>query len=267
MTNEHIIEIHDKIIEGLQDFFKTNGFSKAILGLSGGIDSAVTAALAAEVLGGENVWGISLPSQFSSDHSIKDAEDLSKNLRCRFDIISIKSGYDAIYQLVEKQFSGLPFDVAEENIQARVRAVVLMALSNKFGYILLNTSNKSEASVGYGTLYGDLCGGISVIGDIYKTEVFALARYINRNGEIIPENTITKPPSAELRPNQKDSDSLPDYDILDQILFQFREKGKTFEQLIQDGFDKDVVKKILNLFAKSEFKRKQSPPVIPISRH
>lgn len=265
VSDQKIALIYNKLVSGVQGFFKTNGLTKAILGLSGGIDSAVTAVIAAEAIGSENVWGIALPSQYSTDHSIKDAVDLSKNLQCQFDIIPIKSGYDAIYQLVAKQFEGLPFGLAEENIQARVRAVVLMALSNKFGHILLNTSNKSEASVGYGTLYGDLCGGISVLGDVYKTEVYALAQYINREKIVIPENTITKPPSAELRPNQKDSDSLPEYDVLDEILFQYLENKKTPAQLVSHGFDKEVVDRVLFLYSRSAFKRRQSPPSLMIN--
>lgn len=258
---------HKIIIKGLQDFFAVNGFSKAILGLSGGIDSAVVASLACEAIGRENVWGIALPSQFSTDHSIKDAEELANNLQCRFDIIPIINGYESILQLVEKQFSGTSFGIAEENIQARIRAVVLMALSNKFNYLLLNTSNKSEGSVGYGTLYGDLCGGISVIGDLYKTEVFALARYINRNKEIIPNNSIIKPPSAELHSGQKDSDSLPEYETLDKILFEFIENSKSASQIIEEGFDKEIVQQIMNLFERSAFKRIQSPPAIIVARN
>ncbi|MDD4847702.1 MAG: NAD(+) synthase [Bacteroidales bacterium] len=263
---DKISTIHQILIQGLHDFFSTNGFHQAILGLSGGIDSAVVAALACEALGSENVWGIALPSQFSTDHSIKDAEDLARNLHCRFDIIPIKNGYEAIMQLVQPQFSGTSFGIAEENIQARVRAIVLMALSNKFGHILLNTSNKSEASVGYGTLYGDLCGSLSVIGDIYKTEVYALARYLNRHKEVIPENSIIKPPSAELHPEQKDSDSLPEYDVLDAILIEMRENQKDAQQIVAQGFDSVIVEKVFQLYRRSAFKRLQTAPVIAINR-
>jgi NAD+ synthase (glutamine-hydrolysing) len=194
---------------GVKDYFEKLGFSKAILGLSGGIDSAVTLVIAAEALGPHNVLAVLMPGEFSSDHSVKDALELVKNVGCPHHTINITESSKSFEKNLEPYFKGLPFNVAEENIQARSRAVYLMALSNKFGYVLLNTSNKSEAAVGYGTLYGDMCGGLSVIGDVYKTDVFRIARYINRNGEIIPENTIIKPPSAELRPNQKDSDSLP----------------------------------------------------------
>jgi len=204
--------IHDALVMGVKNYFQKLGFTKAILGLSGGIDSAVTLVIAAEALGHENVRAILLPSQYSSDHSVNDAEILAKNLNVDYDIIPIKDSYKSLEETLNPYFKDLPFDLAEENIQARIRGVILMALSNKFGYILLNTSNKSEAAVGYGTLYGDMNGGLSVLGDVYKTEVFELARYMNRNGEVIPENTITKPPSAELRPDQKDSDSLPDYE-------------------------------------------------------
>ncbi|HEY0244446.1 MAG TPA: NAD+ synthase, partial [Mucilaginibacter sp.] len=196
-----IEQIHQALILGIRDYFSKSGFSRAILGLSGGIDSAVVCALAAEALGAENVMAVLLPSKFSSDHSLKDAEDLVKNLGCKHEIIAIKHITDAFEAALHPQFNNLPFNIAEENIQSRSRAIVLMAMCNKFGYILLNTSNKSEAAVGYGTLYGDMCGGISVIGDVYKTQVFELARHINRNQEIIPENSIIKPPSAELRPD------------------------------------------------------------------
>ena len=195
-----IEQIHQGLILGIRDYFYKSGFKSAILGLSGGIDSAVVCALAAEALGPQNVMAVLLPSRFSSDHSIKDAEDLVKNLGCKHETIPISHITEAFESTLHPQFNNLPFNIAEENIQSRSRAVVLMAMCNKFGYILLNTSNKSEAAVGYGTLYGDMCGGISVIGDVYKTQVFELARYLNREREIIPENTIVKPPSAELRP-------------------------------------------------------------------
>jgi NAD+ synthase (glutamine-hydrolysing) len=221
--------------------------------------------LAVEALGKENVRSILLPSRFSSDHSVKDAEDLANNLGSPYDIIPIEDAYKSFSHIMEPFFEGLPFNVTEENIQARTRGVILMALSNKFGYILLNTSNKSEAAVGYGTLYGDMNGGLSVIGDVYKTEVFELARYINRDNEIIPRNTITKPPSAELRPNQKDSDSLPDYDILDTILYQYIEKRQGPNELIEMGFDEKIVHRILKLVNTNEYKRYQTPPMLRVS--
>ncbi len=262
---EKIALIHDAIVTGIKDYFGKLGFKKAILGLSGGIDSAVTAALAAEALGAENVLAVLMPSKFSSDHSVSDAEQLAKNYGMPYKIIPIKKNYDAFMDALTPHFEGRPFNVTEENLQARSRGVILMGLSNKFGHILLNTSNKSEMAVGYGTLYGDMCGGLSVIGDVYKTDVFALARYINRNGELIPENTITKPPSAELRPNQKDSDSLPDYDILDEVLYQYIEKTQGPKEIIEQGFDEKLVARVLRLVNINEFKRYQTAPVLRVS--
>ncbi len=250
---------------GIRDYFYKSGFKQAILGLSGGIDSAVVCALASEALGPENVMAVMLPSRFSSDHSIGDAEDLVKNLGCMSQIVPIKDVTEAFEAALQPQFMNLPFNIAEENIQSRSRAVILMAMCNKFGYILLNTSNKSEAAVGYGTLYGDMCGGISVIGDVYKTHVFELARYINRNREIIPENTITKPPSAELRPNQKDTDSLPEYDILDKILVEYIEGRSSSAAIIKMGFDEKTVRRVIKLINSAEHKRYQTPPILRVS--
>jgi len=258
-------QIHDAIILGIRDYFYKSGFKQAILGLSGGIDSAVVCALAAEALGPENVMAVLLPSRFSSDHSIKDAEELVKNLGCMHQTVPIRNITEAFEATLEPQFKGLPFNIAEENIQSRSRAVVLMAMCNKFGYILLNTSNKSEAAVGYGTLYGDMCGGISIIGDVYKTQVFEMARYINRNGEIIPENSITKPPSAELRPNQKDTDSLPEYDVLDRILAEYIEGRSSSAAIIKMGFDEKTVRRVIKLTNLAEHKRYQTPPILRVS--
>ncbi len=257
--------IYEGLVMGVRNYFHKLGFKKAILGLSGGIDSAVTAAIAVKALGAENVSGILLPSQFSSNHSIEDARQLAINLKCNYDIIPIENAYKSVEDSLQNQFKDLPFDLAEENIQARIRGVILMALSNKFGSILLNTSNKSEAAVGYGTLYGDMNGGISVLGDVYKTEVFELARFINRNGKLIPENTITKPPSAELRPNQKDSDSLPDYGILDQILYNYIELRKGPVELKKMGFDEEIVDRTLKMVNTTEYKRYQTPPILRVS--
>jgi len=257
-------QIHDELIEGIRCFFKEHSFEKALLGLSGGIDSAVVAALSCEALGSENVWGILMPSRFSSEHSIKDAEDLAKNLGCRYNTISIEPVFTTLLETLEPLFENRPFDVAEENMQARIRAVILMALSNKFGHILLNASNKSELSVGYSTLYGDSCGALSVIGDLYKRQVIDLAHYINRNIEIIPKNTILKPPSAELRPNQKDSDSLPDYEVLDAILEHHIEKGYDASKIVKLGYDKKLVDNILKMYYNSRYKRQQMPPILKV---
>ncbi|MBC7616813.1 MAG: NAD+ synthase [Pedobacter sp.] len=260
-----IAQIHDALILGIQDYFRKSGFTKAVLGLSGGIDSAVVCALACRALGAENVMAVLMPSKYSSDHSIKDALGLVNAIGCKHEIIGIAPAADAFDQVMAKPFEGLAFNLTEENIQARCRGIILMAMSNKFGYILLNTSNKSECAVGYGTLYGDMCGAIGVIGDVYKTQIFQLALYINRDGEIIPENTIVKPPSAELRPEQKDSDSLPDYDILDQILFQHIELRKGSKAIIALGFDEALVQRVLKMVNLAEFKRYQTPPILRVS--
>jgi len=260
-----ISRIHDALVMGIRNYFGKLGFNKAILGLSGGIDSAVTMVLAARALGQEHVRGILLPSPYSSDHSVEDAEALALNLGSPYDIISIDDAYQTYLTSLQPLFGDLPFDVTEENIQARTRAVILMALSNKFGYILLNTSNKSEAAVGYGTLYGDMCGGLSVLGDVYKTEVYELAEYINREEEVIPLRSITKPPSAELRPGQMDSDSLPAYDILDQILFEYIENRQGPKELLAMGFDTKLVERVLRLINTNEYKRHQTPPILRVS--
>lgn len=257
--------IHDALVLGVKDYFGKFGFTKAILGLSGGIDSALTLALAAEALGAENVLSVMMPSEFSSDHSVSDSEKMCQILGSPVKKIPIKTIYDAFLGELNPHFENKAFNVAEENIQARVRGVILMALSNKHGHILLNTSNKSEAAVGYGTLYGDMAGGLSVIGDVYKVDVYALAKYINRNGEIIPDHIITKPPSAELRPNQKDSDSLPEYEILDEILELYIEKRLGPKEIISKGFDEALVTRILRLVNRSEYKRYQTPPMLRVS--
>ncbi len=260
-----IDQIHHGLILGIKDYFVKSGFSKAVLGLSGGIDSAIVCALAAEALGAENVMAVLMPSRFSTDHSVKDAMDLVNNLGCKHHVIAIKEAADAFEHMLEPAFKGLPFNIAEENIQARCRAIVVMAFSNKFGYILLNTSNKSECAVGYGTLYGDMAGAIAVLGDVYKTQVYQLANYINREREIIPQNSIVKPPSAELRPGQKDSDSLPDYDILDRLLYQYIELKKSSRDIIAQGFDEELVRKVIKMVNKAEFKRYQTPPILRVS--
>ena len=262
---DNIKDIHDSIILGIKDYFGKLGFTKAVLGLSGGIDSAVTAVLAARALGPKNVRVLLMPSQFSSDHSVNDAIALSENLEIQYDIIAIKDMYDSYLENLSPLFGDLPFNVTEENIQARVRGTLNMAISNKFGNILLNTSNKSEMAVGYGTLYGDLAGGISVIGDVYKTDVFRMAEYMNKDGVVIPINTINKPPSAELRPDQKDSDSLPDYDILDEILELYIEHHKGPKEIVAAGHDPALVKRILRMVNINEFKRYQTAPTLRVS--
>jgi len=257
--------IHDALVIGIGDYFRKLGFKKAILGLSGGIDSAVTVVLAAKALGPENVRVLLMPSQFSSGHSVDDARQLAENLGITYDIVAIKPMYEAFEAALKTQFEGQPFNVTEENIQARVRGTLLMAMSNKFGNILLNTTNKSEMSVGYGTLYGDMCGGISVLGDVYKTEVYELANYLNKDGEVIPQNSIVKPPSAELHPGQKDTDSLPPYEVLDPLLYQYIECRQGPRELIAMGFDEALVKRVLRMVNINEFKREQAAPVLRVS--
>ena len=257
--------IHDALILGLKDYFGKVGLSKAILGLSGGIDSAVTAVLATRALGKENVSVLLMPSEFSSDHSIEDARILAENLGISYTLFPINDLYNSWLKNLDPHFKELPFGLAEENLQARIRGTLLMAFSNKFGPILLNTSNKSEMAVGYGTLYGDMCGGLSVIGDVYKTEVYELADYMNKDEVVIPINTLTKPPSAELRPNQKDADSLPDYAVLDKILYLYIEKNQGPNEIISAGFDAALVSRILRLVNINEFKRHQTAPVLRIS--
>ncbi|QHS61209.1 NAD+ synthase [Chitinophaga agri] len=261
----NIDRIYQAIIIGIKDYFQKMGFTKAILGSSGGIDSAVTLALAVEALGKENVRAILMPSPYSTEHSVDDAVALSKNLDNPYDIIRINDIYETFLQTLQPHFEGRPFNVAEENTQSRIRGNLLMGLSNKFGYILLNTSNKSELSTGYGTLYGDMAGGLAVLGDVYKMQVYALARYINRDKEIIPHNIIDKAPSAELRPNQKDSDSLPDYAVLDSILYQYIERRQGPKEIIAQGFDAALVTRTLKLVNTNEYKRNQFCPIIRVS--
>lgn len=260
-----IDEIHQALILGIRDYFGKMGFTKAIVASSGGIDSAVVLALACEALGAENVRALLMPSHYSTSHSVTDAEQLSKNLNNQYDILPIKDIFNTYEHTLEPVFKDLPFNVAEENLQSRIRGALVMALSNKFGSILLNTSNKSELSTGYGTLYGDMAGGLGVLGDLYKMQVYALARYINRSGEIIPQNIIDKAPSAELRPDQKDSDSLPEYDVLDPILYQYIECRKGPKEIIAMGFDDALVNRILRLVNMNEYKRNQFCPIIRIS--
>jgi NAD+ synthase (glutamine-hydrolysing) len=261
----NIAQVYQALIMGIKDYFTKMGFTKAILGSSGGIDSAVTLALACEALGKDNVRAVLMPSEYSTGHSVSDAEQLSKNLGNPYDILPIKNLYDCFITELKPVFKDLPFNVAEENIQSRTRGNLLMAIANKFGYILLNTSNKSELATGYGTLYGDMAGGLGVLGDCYKLQVYELAKYINRHKEIIPENIITKPPSAELRPGQKDSDSLPDYEVLDKLLYQYIEQMKGPDEIKQDGFDAALVDRVLRMVNLNEYKRNQFCPIIRIS--
>jgi len=263
---DKIALIHQALVFGIRDYFEKQGFSRAILGLSGGIDSAVVAALAAEALGPEQVLGLLMPSLFSTDHSLTDAETLARNIGMPYEIIPIKAIYDQYLNALHPVFQDRPFNVAEENLQARIRGMLVMAMSNKFGYIALNTSNKSEAAVGYGTLYGDLCGSLGVIGDVFKTDVYRLARHINRKRELIPEHTLTKAPSAELRPNQKDQDALPEYAQLDQILRLYIEENHSPENIIAQGFPEETVRKIIHMVTRNEYKRAQVPPVLKISK-
>lgn len=261
----HIPLIYDSLVLGIKDYFEKMGFKKATLGLSGGIDSAVTLVLAADALGAENMSVLLMPSQFSSDHSVDDAVALAKKLKIDYHIVPIQSIYQTFESGLEPLFSGLPFNVAEENIQARIRGTLMMAFSNKFGNILLNTSNKSETAVGYGTLYGDMNGGLSVLGDVYKIDVFKLAEYMNREEEIIPWNTINKPPSAELRPDQKDSDSLPDYNILDAILFNYIELNRSAKEIESLGYEKATIERTIRMVNNNEYKRFQTPPILRVS--
>jgi NAD+ synthase (glutamine-hydrolysing) len=265
MRPEPIPLIYKALVTGIRDYFSKTGLKNSILGLSGGIDSAVCLCIAAEALGNKNVRVLLMPSRYSSDHSVNDAVALADILKIGYDIINIEKPFTAFEQLLEPIFTGKGIDVTEENIQARVRAVLLMAVSNKFGNIVLNTSNKSESAVGYGTLYGDMAGGLSVIGDVYKTDVYRLAEFINMKSEIIPLNIIRKHPSAELRPDQFDSDSLPDYSILDTILYQYIELQKPAERIISEGADRNTVLKVIRMIDTNEYKRYQAPPVLRIS--
>jgi NAD+ synthase (glutamine-hydrolysing) len=265
-TRSKIERIHDAVVLGIKDYFEKLGFKKAVLGLSGGIDSAVVLYLAQKALGAENVRTLLMPSEFSSDHSVDDSVQLSENLGTEYEIVSIENLFNNFQQDLKPLFGNLPFNVAEENLQARTRGVLLMAVSNKFGNILLNTSNKSECAVGYSTIYGDMNGGLAVIADLYKTEVYELARWVNRHDEVIPESIITKAPSAELRPDQKDSDSLPDYDVLDEILMEYIENRKGPAEIIAMGHSEELVNRILRLVNLNEYKRYQTPPILRVSK-
>jgi NAD+ synthase (glutamine-hydrolysing) len=262
---DYIVKIHDALILGIRDYFRKMNFRDAVLGLSGGIDSALVCVLAVEALGAGHVRGILMPSKYSTGHSVTDALLLAENLGIRHDTISIRNMVDAFEDALGPVFEDLPPGIAEENIQARIRGTLVMAVSNKFGSILLNTTNKSECAVGYGTLYGDMNGGLAVLGDVYKTDVYKLAGYINREREIIPQNSILKAPSAELRPDQKDTDSLPDYTILDSILFRYIELNQSPGEITDAGFDQDTVLKTVRMVNQNEYKRFQAPPILRVS--
>ncbi len=257
--------IHDALVCGIRDYGRRSGISSAIVGLSGGIDSTVVLPLAVEAFGANNVFGLMMPSRFSTDHSVNDAVQLAKNTGVAYEIIAIEPLYATFLQQLAPVFKDTPFGLAEENLQARIRGNLLMAASNKKGGIVLNTSNKSESACGYGTLYGDLCGGLSVIGDLYKSQVYALARHFNREREIVPLNCIEKAPSAELRPNQKDSDSLPDYDLIERILRGHLERHLTAAELAAQGLPEADVTKVLRLLRNSAYKRLQTPPVLRLT--
>ncbi len=264
-ATDRIGMILSALVFGLEDYFRKMNFRSAVIGLSGGIDSAVCLCIAAAALGPSNVKAILLPSMHSSKHSVDDAIELSKRLGVEYDIINIEKAYRAIGESLSEMMKDIPEDVTEENIQARVRSLLLMAISNKFGHILLNTSNKSETAVGYSTLYGDMAGSISLLGDVYKTDIYRLAEHINRKEEVIPLNIIKKEPSAELSPGQKDSDSLPTYDILDEILYQYIELQKPIPDIRGRAYDTALVKKVTDMVNQSEFKRYQAPPILRVS--
>ena len=257
--------LHDALVLGVRDYLGKCGFGSAVIGLSGGIDSAVTAALAVQALGAENVRGITMPSPYSSQGSLDDSEALAANLGIQYDVIPIHAGFEMMKASLEPIFGDRPEDVTEENMQARLRGLILMAASNKFGSLVLTTGNKSELAVGYCTLYGDMCGGLAVISDVPKTKVFELARWINRDREIIPESTITKPPSAELRPDQKDEDSLPPYEVLDAILELYVVECRSVTEIVAGGFDESTVKRVARLIDLNEYKRRQAAPGLKVT--
>lgn len=257
--------LHKALICGIRDYFSKNGFKQAVVGSSGGIDSALTLTLACQALGPKNVHALIMPTDFSSDHSVTDAIELSQNLGNPYQVVPIHSAFEHFCNLLEGVYGPTPFDVTEENLQSRIRGLILMAYSNKKGNLLLNTSNKSEMAVGYGTLYGDMAGALSVIGDLYKKQVYALSYFLNLDQELIPVSILHKEPSAELKPNQKDSDSLPDYEMLDAILSMHIDHNKSASEMIEQGMDPHVVERILKLVRISEYKRYQAPPILKVS--
>jgi NAD+ synthase (glutamine-hydrolysing) len=262
---EETEEVYRALVVGLRDYVTKNGFEGVVLGLSGGVDSALTAAIACDALGGDSVWGIAMPSRFSSEHSVDDATDLAANLGIRFDIVPMDEVYASYLSILQPLFDGTEFGVAEENLQARTRGAILMALSNKFGPMVVATGNKSEMAAGYATLYGDMVGGYSVLKDVFKMLVYDLARWRNRHVEVIPRSSIDKPPSAELRPDQKDSDSLPPYEIMDQILERHIERDQGLEEIVAAGFEREVAAGLIGMVARNEYKRRQAAPGVKIT--
>jgi len=258
-------EIHDALVYGLKEYCTKLNFKKVLVGLSGGLDSAIVAYLAVQAIGKENVNVVMLPSKYSSEGSVKDSEKLIANLGILSNKISIQPVVDKALETLQPLFGEKPEDITEENLQSRTRGLLLMALSNKLKYLLLSTGNKSEMAVGYATLYGDMCGGLAVIADVYKSDLYRIANFINRNGEIIPEAIVTKAPSAELRPDQTDQDSLPPYELLDKILRMYLEENKEMEEISQMIGDKEIVKNILRLVDHNEFKRRQAAPALRVS--
>ena len=258
-------EVYRALTVGLGDYARKNGFQSVVIGLSGGIDSALTAAIAVDALGPAGVWGVAMPSRFSSQHSIDDARQLASNLGIRFDLVSIDEVYESYLESLAPVFVGMPFGVAEENLQARTRGAILMAISNKHGPMVVATGNKSELAAGYSTLYGDMVGGYAVLKDVFKTLVYELAKWRNKDGEMIPQNSIDKPPSAELRPGQKDSDSLPPYDVLDAILELYIEDDCGPVDIVDRGYDSNLVARVTGMVDRNEYKRRQAAPGVKIT--
>ncbi len=259
-------EVYEALVTGLRDYVYKNGFREVVIGLSGGIDSALTAAIAVDALGPEAVWGITMPTRFSSEGSVNHSFDLAKNLGCRIDEIPIESVFGSFLEALEPAFEGTEFGVAEENLQARIRGAILMGVSNKFGGMVVATGNKSEMAVGYATLYGDMAGGYAVLKDVFKTLVYRLSEWRNRDGEVIPREIIDKPPSAELRPDQKDTDSLPEYDTLDAVLCRYIELDESADDIVADGFARDLVQRVTRMVDRNEYKRRQAAPGVRITR-
>jgi NAD+ synthase (glutamine-hydrolysing) len=258
-------EVYRALVVGLRDYTRKNGFSEVVIGLSGGIDSSLTAAIAVDALGPEAVWGVTMPSRYSSEGSVEDSRELAANLGIRFDEISIEPPFEGFLDALEPLMRDTAEDVTEENLQARVRGAILMALSNKFGGMVVTTGNKSELSVGYATLYGDMVGGYAVLKDVYKTVVYRLAEWRNREGEVIPRAVLEKPPSAELRHGQLDTDSLPPYDTLDPILMRYIEGDAAPDEIVAAGFDRALVERVTRMVDRNEYKRRQAPPGVKIT--